>query len=396
MKSGLEEALDELALHDINTCPVEELGLEIVALLRQQARLDAQVNRRIGRFDREHGYAAGGALDTVAWLRQNCRLYGGAAADRVKVARVAEDLPAMTAALRAGDISQPHAAVIARTAETAGPAVARELEPLLLEAAAQADPGRLRMFAKHQLGVIRPTSLLEDAERMFESRYLRCSRMENGCICLDGIFDPESGAVLETALNTVMGPRRRSDERSQVQRRADAAAHIFGRFLDGAAGKPGKVQAMRPHIVITADLATLKEVQGAPPARLGNGEPIPCETLLRNLCDSVISMVATDAEGNPIAATAESRTIPPSIRRAIATRSSTCEIRGCERPAAWCDGHHLHWVRYGGRTSSASIRNVCTPHHRMHHEGGWGLEPAEDGQLDLTRPQASRPVGPGG
>ena len=396
MCRGIAQAVDELALHDIDTCPAEDLGAEIVALLRQQARLDAQINRRIGRFDRERAYAAGGALDTVAWLRQNCSLYGGDAAARVKVARAADELPAMTAALRAGDISQSHAAVIARTAETAGPTLARELESVLLEAAADADPGRLRMFAKQQLGVIRPTSLLEDAQRLFESRYLRCSRMENGCIALDGIFDPENGALLETALNTVMGPRRRGDHRSEIQRRADAAAHIFTRFLDGGANRPGKVHAMRPHIIITADLSALKRIEGAPPARLGNGEPIPHETLLRNLCDSVISMVATDAEGNPLAATAETRTIPPSVRRAVSTRSATCEIRGCERPAAWCDGHHMQWVTHGGKTSSATIRNVCAPHHRLHHEGGWGLKRADDGKLDLVRPQAARSLDPGG
>ena len=74
MCRGIAQAVDDLALRDIDTYPAEDLGSEIVVLLRQQARLDAQINRRIGRFDRERGYAASGALDTVAWLRQNCRL----------------------------------------------------------------------------------------------------------------------------------------------------------------------------------------------------------------------------------------------------------------------------------------------------------------------------------
>ena len=45
------------------------------------------------------------------------------------------------------------------------------------------------------------------------------------------------------------------------------------------------------------------------------------------------------------------RTIAGAKRRALVARDKHCQWPGCERPASWCDGHHIvHWID-GGETS---------------------------------------------
>src|SRR5438093_749495 len=61
------------------------------------------------------------------------------------------------------------------------------------------------------------------------------------------------------------------------------------------------------------------------------------------------------------------------LSTAQAVRDKHCQWRGCERPASWCDGHHLvHWVD-GGETNLENTVLLCKRHHRMVHEGGWKL-----------------------
>src|ERR1700682_5896397 len=68
------------------------------------------------RFDKSGEYAAEGALSVTAWLKWRCKLSGGAAAERVEVARPLDKLPKTEGALARGDCGYQHVAVLARTA----------------------------------------------------------------------------------------------------------------------------------------------------------------------------------------------------------------------------------------------------------------------------------------
>src|SRR5438477_11502067 len=87
------------------------------------------------RFDKSGEYKADGALSLTAWLRWKCRLSGGAAMERVEIARHLEKLPKTGAAFAKGDVGYQHVAVLARTAEHLGAAAARHEEASLPQAA---------------------------------------------------------------------------------------------------------------------------------------------------------------------------------------------------------------------------------------------------------------------
>ena len=88
---------------------------------------------------------------------------------------------------------------------------------------------------------------------------------------------------------------------------------------------------------------------------------------------TALTPVLLGRESEPLAVGRASRVIPAALRRALAARDGSCRFPGCDRPAAWTDGHHLtHWAD-GGETSAGNLVLRCRPHHRKVHEGGWRL-----------------------
>src|SRR5256714_14541093 len=111
--------------------------------------LEAAFATGVRRFDKSGEYRADGALSLTAWLRWKCKLSGGAAMERVEIARQLEKLPATAAAFANGDVGFQHVAVLARTAEHVGAAAVRKEEASLLKSAQTMDPGQFTTVAKN-------------------------------------------------------------------------------------------------------------------------------------------------------------------------------------------------------------------------------------------------------
>ena len=338
------------------------------------------------RFDRAGEYRADGALSAVAWMRERCNLSGGAAAERVNIARQLEKLPQTAKAFASGSVGFQHVALIARTAENVGTLSVQEEEGNLLQAAHRMDPGRFAGVAKDFEQRVDREAALADANRAYARRYLHISEPQDGIVRLDGLLDVEGGATLRTALLALMPPPKNDDDRTPGQRRADALVDLARRPLDGS--KLGTVGGQRPHLVITATVETLAGLPGAPAAQLEGVGPIPQETAQRLACDATLSWLTGHAELENETSHAHRR-IPAATRRALVARDHDCVFNGCHRPAIWCDGHHLTWWTRGGKTELPNLALVCGRHHRMLHEDGWTLGRAKDGRW-LARPPCQR------
>ena len=82
-----------------------------------------------------------------------------------------------------------------------------------------------------------------------------------------------------------------------------------------------------------------------------------------------------------------SRTIPGHIRRAVHLRDRHCAWPHCDRPAAWCDIHHLRHQADGGETSLANCVLLCQYHHDISiHRDGWTLTLHPDGTTQARSP----------
>ena len=94
-----------------------------------------------------------------------------------------------------------------------------------------------------------------------------------------------------------------------------------------------------------------------------------------------------DAEGDVLDVGRKTRTIPPSIRRALAARDTSCRFPGCT--ARRCDAHHVvHWAD-GGATSLDNLVLLCRRHHRAVHEGGFEAVIRVDGGIEFHRPDGA-------
>ena len=338
----------------------------------------------VRRFDKSGEYKADGALSLTAWLRWKCKLSGGAALERVEIARQLEKLPRTEAAFANGDLGFQHVAVLARTVEHVGVAAVRKEEANLLQAARTMDPGQFTTVAKNFEHRADAAAALTEANRAYERRYFRIAEPVDGLVRLDGVLDVEGGAILRGALQKFMKPVK-DDTRSYGQRGADALVEL-GRQGGSASKRDGA--GPRPQLIIRASLDTLAGTPGAPAGELDGGGTVPAETVQRHACDSAIIRI-TGEGGLDQELNHASRTIPAPTRRALEARDRHCVFPGCTRPPIWCDGHHLVWWTKGGPTMLPNLAMLCRPHHRMVHESGWILERTKDGNWK-ARPPAQR------
>ena len=362
-----------------------DVGEELVEIRESIDRLEAVFASGLRRFDKCGEYRADGAVSLVDWLRWKAKLSGGAAMERVTIARQLEQLPQTRQAFASGDVGYQHVAVLARSAEKVGAAAVQGEETSLLQAAETMDPGRFAGVAREFEYRVDHAAALAESNRAYTRRYLHISDVKDGLVHLEGLLDVEGGATLKTALSTLMPPPSKDDGRTPGQRRVDALVELARRPLDGS--KLGTVGGRRPHLVITASAETVAGLPDAPPAQLEGVGPIPIETAQRHACDASVSWLLGQAELESETSHAHQR-IPVPTRRALMARDRGCVVNHCNRPPAWCDGHHLVWWTRGGKTALPNLALVCGRHHRMLHEERWTLE-RKDGRW-LARPPIHR------
>src|SRR5438128_10809756 len=187
--------------------------------------LEAVFADGVRRFDRSGEYKTDGALSLTEWLRWRCKLSGGAAAERVEIARQLAQLPKTEAAFANGDLGYQHVAVMARAAEHVGPAAVRKEEASLLQAAQTMDQGKFTGVAKNFEHRVDAAGALAEANHAYLRRYLHIGEPQDGLVRLDGLLDAEGGATLRTALQAFMKPIK-DDARTYGQRQHDALMEL--------------------------------------------------------------------------------------------------------------------------------------------------------------------------
>jgi len=153
------------------------------------------------------------------------------------------------------------------------------------------------------------------------------------------------------------------------ERRADALVLMADTLL---ANKPNARGGDRFQVVVHVDAATLQD--GDDESELADGAPIAGETARRLACDAAIVPLLERA-GRPLGVGRKTRSVPPALRRALASRDRGCRFPGCTSQRT-VDAHHIeHWAN-GGATNLENLVQLCRHHHRLLHEGGYTVTKA--------------------
>jgi hypothetical protein len=309
----------------------------------------------------------------AAWLSETLNISPNAAYAQLHLARRLPELPGTAAAFERGELSSQHAGVVSRTVESVqrGGGDAARAEREMLQEAAGRDPRDLHRWGLSLVHRLAPRQLEDHEERMRRSRYLHLRELFHGGYSIEAFLDPVAGATLKTALDGVLGPRRKSDERTPGQRRADAVVELARRVLDG--GELPVRGGVRPHLMVTATLETLKGDPGAPAAYLDWGFPISGKALREIATDADLVPILMSKDGDPLHVGRRYRTATPKMRKALAVRDGRCLWPGCDRPPSWTQGNHERDWRHGGRTDVNEMGLVCQRHHTRLNRG-WRLE----------------------
>jgi hypothetical protein len=385
----LDAAMQSLraSVHTVAACVREADGETLGEALVQIREigidpLEAVFATGVRRFDKSGEYKADGALSLTAWLRWKCKLSGGAALERVEIARQLEKLPKTEEAFASGTVGYQHVAILAHAAEHVGASAVRKEEGSLLQVAQTMDPGQFTTVAKNFEHRVDAAGALAEANHAYQRRYFHIGEPRDGLVRLDGLLDAEGGAIVRAALQPFMKAIT-DDMRSYGQRSADALVEL-GRQGSGKRDGAGP----RPQLIIRASLDTLAGTKGAPAGELEGGGTVPAETVQRYACDSAISRITGQGELEQELNHA-SRTLPASSARRVEARDRHCVFPGCTRPLIWCDGHHIVWWTRGGPTALPNLALLCRSHHRMVHEEGWRLVRHKDGRFTSIPPPRS-------
>ncbi len=371
--------------------PIRASGPELNFDMREVSRcrdlIELKFSEMAAAFAATDEYDVEGSVSPIHWIRHQCHMGGGAAADRVAVGEQLQNMPESAEAVAGGEIGFSHLALIARTASALVETGSNKQfdETHLLEKAKQFSVGRFRIFCDHQRHANDPEAYATEQAQMVEERSLTLSSGESGRVWVRGVLDAEGGAVLRIALEPLAKPTGKGDDRQQTRRMADALVELAGHLLDNGLGQTRTTQ--RPHLQVTTTMETLLQRAGAPAADLELSLPLSAVSVERLACDCNVTRILLDADSQVIDVGRSKRVISPAQRLALHVRDKGCRWPGCDRPASYTSGHHLvHWAE-GGPTDLENLALLCLRHHWMVHEGKWQLIKTESGGLLAVPPQ---------
>lgn len=123
-----------------------------------------------------------------------------------------------------------------------------------------------------------------------------------------------------------------------------------------------------------------------------DGSSLPDWLVATHMCDAGAVRVTVDGSGKPLDVGREQRLFTPRQRVALAVRDGGCMWRGCDRPASYCEAHHIdEWAADRGRTDVDRGILLCRYHHMTLHNGGWRITRQADDDFLLHPPGGAEP-----
>ena len=412
MTGGLEAAVGDLTVVDPSCLSIAELQAVVPAVAALVDRLGGWADLALAELTfRGAGQApsvdgSGRSVPVAAWLRDATGCGGSPAGSRVRLSTALTSLPLLAAAVVDGTVGRAQAAVLTRLIGKIDPQALLDAQPGLIELAAGRDPDALAGWVREQIATHCEPQLESDQRTAQAKRFWQTRNNHDGTIRGNFPIPSEDHESIATVLEALARSTGLADTRSAGQRRADALIDAFDQLLrhgtlpDTAGHRaqlsyvlPAGWAAAAPPPSLAQQLRTQlghhHDHQPDGPDRPGGGRlggpgtlnprhgcataswtgPQTRARIETVLCDARITRILLDPTGQVRALTSLSDQITSTQRRALAARDTGCAARGCTRPPAHCDAHHVVHREDGGPTTLDNLVLLCRRHHVMWHAG---------------------------
>jgi hypothetical protein len=363
----------------------------------------------------EEGHHIGpGIVSPVHYVSWRTGLSIGHCQDLVRLARRRNELPALMAALRAGELTVDQAAVVAAN-------VPAEFDESATEVAKCSTVSQLKKALtcyrpkKKPKGAPGPSSGAigdkpgaEDADDSGPAgptphpdghtgpdtvpHHIATGTDDRGWH-ISGRADDHDGAVIDQALAAArqdLWDQAKADtppgQTPPPVTSVDALVALAESYLrSGQAAKPGS-DRYRVHCHLEA--APDGHLQLAPHL----GQPLSDAARRLILCDATIEAVTRNGL-SPLDVGRATHVIPDKLRRLVIHRDRGCRVPGCARTRGLHVHHIWHWED-GGPTDEQNLIAICRPHHTAHHQGQLAITgTANDAQFRTPTGRLLEPVG---
>ena len=362
MMSQLRSAIEEFGAVPVSELSDDDLHLMIEEVLDGGDRLDVLKAELTAELIRRGSHLDRGYPSPTAYLTQVGRMTAGKAKGIVSRAAARELAPQAHRAWADGRLSTDQASRVFSLARSVPEHFPEAEETLveIIEPLTVSDTGRALEYWRQ--AVDGPGELSIDQQQL--RRGLSASRSWNGMVRVDGWLTTTAGEAFLTLLDAHMPPPAEDDLRTPGQRRHDAFEDIVRQQLDH--GDNPANGGEKPHVTVVTDLDGLKGIAGGT-HETTTGQVVDVETIRQLACDSSVSRIVRGPDSEVLDVGRKTRVWSTAQRRAVTARDQHCTAQGCERPARWCDIHHIvHWAD-GGETSVDNGRLLCRYHHTRQH-----------------------------
>ncbi|HZP28216.1 MAG TPA: DUF222 domain-containing protein, partial [Acidimicrobiia bacterium] len=386
----------------VGSLPMERLEAEITELAGHLTAADCRFVLLVAEFDRREGWQQWECRSCAHWLAWRCGIELRAAREKVRVGRALADLPLMRAAFARGELSYSKVRALTRIAR---PDTESDLVGIAHHATAT-HIERLARAYRRCLSALDVAEELAAVNRRHARRFVRWHYDEEGFFVFSGRLTPEDGAAFVAALDAMAGrvpeddtpPPKCSAEHHDrgcsaehlppvARTHADALMALVHRAVAGGGDDTDAGDGVHAEMSFHVDVDTLATDHGER-CELDDGPALAAETARRLACDASVVEIVEDDDGVPLRANRRMRRASAALRRAVHARDRGCRFPGCTETRV-VQRHHIHHYAHGGPTSLWNLIELCPFHHRVVHEGGWGIALAPDGTVTITKPDGT-------
>ncbi len=373
----------------VDDCDATELRAQLKRFKQVHSRFEAQLARLTHAADAAGAFIGTGAKDTAEWLGKQT----GTSTRRNRTA--AELGEAMAKSDELADAVTAGAVSTDQATAAVGAAGGQALDAEIVHAIGDLPLPAVKPAVEDWRARANPDRDADLADTQRARRWLKVTDQPDGMTRVEGLLDPESGAIVRTTLDGIMnqsafdGTRRTRDQRC-----ADALTQLC------SAASKGKLAGGRSNtkLIATVPFETIVE-RAAARGVTHVGVTLDPATVRRLACDAGIHRLITGPGSSILDFGHENRLVSDNLFLALVARDQRCRWPGCSIRATWCDAHHIVHRADHGPTDDENLVLLCHRHHQLSHQRGWKMTGTgaeltvhhPDGSTEVSKPPGASP-----